>query len=179
MKTIWDDFVWLIGIDQQYDQISVWQVVARTVVVYVLALLIIRFGKRRFMGNFSAVDILLGFVVGSIMSRGITGSISILNMLVVLAILFGLHWGIATISYHWKGFAATIDNDPRELINDGEIDKDAMNKSKITEAELARALREKGHVESAKNVRSAKLEPDGEITVIAKEKSPHDKSDHT
>jgi uncharacterized membrane protein YcaP (DUF421 family) len=170
----WEEFIWLVGIDQQFDQISVWQVVARTIVVYLLALLIIRLGKRRFMGNFSAVDILLGFVVGSIMSRGITGSISILNMLVVLTILFGLHWGIATISYHWKGFANTVDNDPRDLISDGEVDKDAMKKSKITQAELDRVVREKGHVESADEVRSAKLEPDGAITVITKEESPHD-----
>ena len=55
--------------------IPIWQLVLRTIVVYGVALLIIRVAKRRFMGGFTTFDILLGFVVGSVFSRAITGTI--------------------------------------------------------------------------------------------------------
>ncbi len=146
---------------------STWQMIPRTIVVYVVALLIIRIGKRRFLGGFTTFDILLGFVVGSVMSRAITGAITMFNMFFVVVTLVGIHWIIAIITYYFDTEGA-IKNSERQLIKDGEIDEDAMRKSKIGENDLLQAMREKGNVEELDKVKSAYLERDGSITVIPK-----------
>ncbi len=144
---------------------STWQMIPRTVVVYVVALLLIRIGKRRFLGGYTTFDILLGFVVGSIMSRAITGAITLVNMFFVVATLVGIHWIIAVVTYYFDT-NNIIKNSERQLIKDGEIDQDAMQKSKLGENDLLQAMRQKGNVESLDKVKSAYLERDGSITVI-------------
>jgi uncharacterized membrane protein YcaP (DUF421 family) len=172
LQQIWDGIVWLIGGGEDYSQLTVVQVISRTIIIYLIALVIIRVGKRRFMGNYSSFDILLGFILGSIMARGITGGMSFPDMVLVVAVLMALHWVIATVSFYWKGFNEVLENEPRKLVIDGELQEDAMRASKIRENDLRQAMREKGKVESEKEVKSAYLENDGTITVIPKKNEP-------
>ena len=67
LQQLWERFIWMIGGDQAFERLPIWQVALRTVIIYVVALAIIRLAKRRFMGSYSAFDILLGFIVGSVM----------------------------------------------------------------------------------------------------------------
>lgn len=166
MDEIWNSLLWAIGIDQAFEGLSLWQIVARTVVVYVTALVLIRIGKRRFMGDYSAIDILLGFVLGSVLARGVTGAISIVSMLLVVVLLLGLNWLFATLSYYWSGFERAVETGPRKLIESGKVVDGALRESKITDDELDQALREHGQVEHISEVKTAYLERDGKITVI-------------
>jgi uncharacterized membrane protein YcaP (DUF421 family) len=100
MEAVFEWFRWLIGGGQEYERLSAVQIAARTAAVYLVALVIIRIGKRRFMGNYSAFDILLGFIVGSVMARAITGAISVLDMVLIVIVLVSLHWLIATLSVY-------------------------------------------------------------------------------
>src|SRR5690606_39107840 len=120
---LWNDLTWAIGAGSDFANISPGQVIFRTAVIFVVALALIHVGKRRFMGDFSAFDILLGFVVGSVMARAVTGAISLVNMILVIVTLMGLHWLVATISYYWQGFENVVENDPRTLIEDGKVDR--------------------------------------------------------
>ena len=172
LEAIWEQFIWLIGGRADYEQLSAAQVIARTVAIYLIALVIIRVGKRRFMGNYSAFDILLGFIVGSIMARGITGAIRFLDMIIVVSVLMVLHWLIATIAFYWEGFSRVVENTPRKLIVDGELQKDALEKSKIGENDLMQALRNKANTEDPQKVKTAYLERDGNITVVLRSNEP-------
>lgn len=167
--SFFDQFMWLVGVGQEYSEISLAQIVARTLVVYLMVFALIRIGKRRFMGSYSATDILLGFVVGSVMARAITGAVSILNMTVVIGVLLGLHYIISTISYYWSGFESVIESDIRKLVEDGKIDEKAMKASKITDEDLEQACHD-GGVDKVDDVKAAYLERDGSITIVPKRK---------
>jgi uncharacterized membrane protein YcaP (DUF421 family) len=172
LQQLWERFIWMIGGDQAFERLPIWQVALRTVIIYVVALAIIRLAKRRFMGSYSAFDILLGFIVGSVMARSITGSLHLIDMVVVIGVLAIIHWVIATIVFYWGGFGKVVDNASRKLIVDGEINADALEKSKISEDDLMQALREKGSVDDPADVKAAYLESDGIITVIPKQREP-------
>ena len=167
LQNLWEMFNSAIGTSEVTPQIPTWQIIPRVIVVYLVALLIIRLGKRRFLGGYTTFDILLGFVVGSIMSRAITGAVSFVNMFFIVATLVGIHWIIAIITFYFDTDGA-IKSSERQLIKDGEIIKNAMRKSKLGENDLLQAMREKGNVESLDKVKSAYLERDGTITVIPK-----------
>ncbi len=167
LQNLWDVFSSGIGMNEINPIMSTWQMIPRTVVVYVVALLIIRIGKRRFLGGYTTFDILLGFVVGSVMSRAITGTITLVNMFFVVATLVGIHWIIAIVTYYFDT-NNVVKNSERQLIKNGKVDEDAMQESKLGENDLLQALREKANVESLDEVKSAYLERDGSITVIPK-----------
>ncbi len=169
----WQDFIWAIGGSEISSPIPIWQLALRTVIVYGVALFLIRVAKRRFMGGFTTFDILLGFVVGSIMSRAITGAIRLIDMIVVVSILIALHWIIAAFTYKNDKVSEYVKNSARKLIEDGKIDEDAMEESKIGKNDLLQALREKGGVEKPEEVKSAYLERDGTITVIPRSCDTH------
>lgn len=169
----WQDFVWSIGGAEISSPMPLWQIALRTVVIYAVALFLIRVAKRRFMGGFTTFDILLGFVVGSIMSRAITGAVRLLDMTIIVSILIGLHWLVAAITYKNEEVSEYVENSARKLIEDGKIIEEAMEESKIGKNDLLQALREKGGVEKPEQVKSAYLERDGSITVIPRNCESH------
>ncbi|MBK9153875.1 MAG: DUF421 domain-containing protein [Chloracidobacterium sp.] len=169
-RGLWNELLWAVGVGSEFDNISPVQVAVRTVVIFLIALVLIRVGKRRFMGDYTAFDILLGLIVGSVMARAVTGAISLVNMIIIVVVLMGLHWLTATISFYWPAFERTVENDPRKLIEDGKVIREAMEKSKISDDDLLQALRERGGVEKPEDVKTAFLERDGSITVIPLEK---------
>lgn len=173
LESLWENFIWAIGGGEIDAGIPVWQLVLRTIFVFLTALFLIRIAKRRFMGGFTSFDILLGFVVGSIMSRAITGAIRILDMIVAVSVMIFLHWILATLTYYFDRVSSIVKDSERELIKDGEIQEEAMRRSKIGKNDLLEALRKDGNVEKPENVKSAYLERDGSITVIPRSCENH------
>lgn len=173
LESLWENFVWVIGGREIDAVIPVWQLVLRTIFVYATALFLIRVAKRRFMGGFTTFDILLGFVVGSILSRAITGAIRFIDMVVVVSVLIILHWILATITFYFDRTSELVKNSERELVKDGKIQEEAMRRSKIGKNDLLEALRKEGNVEKPEDVQSAYLERDGNITVIPKACESH------
>ena len=169
----WQNFIWMIGGDEISSPIPIWQLILRTIIVYGVALFLIRVAKRRFMGGFTTFDILMGFIVGSILSRAITGTIRFVDMIVVVSVLIALHWIIATLTYKSDEVSGYVKNSERKLIEDGKIVEEAMEASKIGKNDLLQALRQKGGVEKAEEVKSAYLERDGSITVIPRSCDSH------
>lgn len=172
MQEMLEGLYWLIGVEQKIAELSIFQVITRTIIVYGVALAMIRLGKRRFLGGYTAFDILMGFVIGSIMSRTITGRENLLSASVVILTLVAIHYVISYLTFYFGYASNFVKNDERQLIKDGEIIESAMLKSKLGENDLLQALRKKGNVEAPEDVRSAYLERDGSITVIPKEKKP-------
>lgn len=174
IQSWWNDFIWIIGGNEIDAAMPVWQLVLRTIAVYGVALLIIRVAKRRFMGGYTTFDILLGFVVGSVLSRAITGSIRFVDMFIVVLVLVIMHWVISVIGYYAGSFISkTVKNSARRLVKDGEMIEEEMRKSKLGENDLMQAVRNQGNVDSLEKVKSAYLERDGSITVIPKSCNAH------
>lgn len=173
LESVWRNFLWLIGgSSDQLEALSFYQVAARTVVIYIVALVIIRIAKRRFMGGYSSFDILLGFIVGSVMGRAIVGAITLTDMIIIVAVLAILHWLLATVAFYFQSFGKFVKNTKRELIVDGKVQEDALKKSKIGKNDLLQALRSEANLESPEEVKAAYLERGGEITVIPKSRQP-------
>lgn len=167
-----DFFYWAIGSEQDYAKLTTLQMILRTVIVYGVALALIRIGKRRFLGGYTAFDILMGFVVGSIMSRTITGREDFFSAILVIATLMAIHYVISYITYYSSNASEVLKNSDRQLIKNGELDRHAMQDSKLGDNDLLQAMRQKGSVQKIEEVEAAFLERDGSITVIPKKSDP-------
>lgn len=159
----------LLGLDA--DSLTIWQMSLRAVVVYIAGLAMIRVGEKRFLGKSSAFDVLLSIIVGSVLSRAINGSAEFFPTLGASVVLVGLHWLFAAIAFRNDNFATLIKGNERVLIRDGEIQWSAMRKSHIGERDLLGALRSAANVTNPSEVQEARLERNGEISVIKRERS--------
>ena len=157
----------VLGRDQ--DELTVWQMGIRAVIVYMSAVAMVRLGEKRFLGKNTAFDVILGIVLGSVISRAITGNAPFFPTVGAGFVLVGLHWAMAAWSFHVDWLGTLIKGNVRELIRDGEILWDKMQKSHISEKDLMGALRMNGSSE-LDNVKSAHFERSGDISFISEDK---------
>lgn len=155
---------YLLGIGQQ--DLDVLQMTARALVVYPLGIFMVHLGDKRFLGGIAAFDFLLAIIIGSILSRAISGSAPFLPSIAASFALVLAHRGIATLGFRWDGFGNFVKGSARQLVRDGDILWDEMRKSSIGEEDLREAVRHHGRTMSLEDVSQAFLERNGEISVI-------------
>jgi uncharacterized membrane protein YcaP (DUF421 family) len=155
---------YLLGIGQ--EELDILQMTVRALVVYPLGIAMVHVGDKRFLGGIAAFDFLLAIIIGSILSRAISGSAPFLPSIAASFALVLLHRGFAALGFHWDGFATLVKGTPRELVRDGEIQWSAMKKSSIGEEDLRGAVRRQGRTLSLDHVRAAFLERNGDISVV-------------
>lgn len=148
------------------------QMVLRGIVVYLAAIVMVRLGSRRFMGRNTAFDLLLGILLGSILSRGVTGQAPLWHVLVTSAVLLMGHWLVARLSYAFNGLGPIVKGSPRLLVRDGEVLDENTRRSLVGKHDLQEALRLQGKTASIERVKLAYIERSGCISVILKDKEP-------
>lgn len=156
----------LLGLGRDAGEIRAGQMALRTLVVYVVTLAVVRLGSRRFLGKATAFDVIMGIMIGSVMSRGINGSAELVPTLLAGAMLVALHWLFAVLSFHTRWFGALVKGQPVLLVEDGEVREEGMRRGHISAHDLQEALRLEGNRPDAAEVRLAYLERDGSISVI-------------
>lgn len=154
----------VLGLDEA--DLSLVNMVARAIVVYITALAIIRLGEKRFLGKNTAFDVMLGIIFGSVVSRSINGSASFFPTLAAGLVLVLLHWLFAAIAFHFDPFANTIKGSTRLLVKDGKILWDAMEASHISRQDLEAAMRSAINTSNITHIKEARLERSGKISFI-------------
>jgi uncharacterized membrane protein YcaP (DUF421 family) len=168
MQGIREALNWLIGLELEARHINALQMSARAVIVFILAGVMLRIGNKRFMGKSAALDVMLGIVFGSTVSRAITGNAPFFPTLAAALTLVLLHWVLAAVAFRSRGFARAVKGNERVLVRGGLTISDAMRKAHITEDDLREALRVNGKPPDISRVEVAHLERNGDISVIMK-----------
>lgn len=166
---MWDFFQTLIdalGPGEAAHDLGAAEMALRAVVVYLFAIAIVRLGNKRFMGRNSAFDLLLGIMLGSVLSRGITGQAPLLPCMVAGTVLLAAHWTMGGLAVMLPAFGPLVKGRPRTLIENGRVDEEAMKKSHVGREDLAEALRIHGNTSNPADVAFACLERNGNISVI-------------
>lgn len=162
----------LLGIDVPAIEMEVGQVVARALVIYLAGLVILRVGEHRFLGKNTAFDIVLGFILGSMLSRAVNGSAAMGPTVLACAALVALHWLFAFGSFRSRRLGSLVKGDVRQLVRGGEIDWDAMRRAQISERDLEEALRSDARLDDLSEIDAAYFERSGKISFIPKRREP-------
>ncbi|MBE9109944.1 DUF421 domain-containing protein [Nodosilinea sp. LEGE 07298] len=156
----------LLGLNT--SPLSVEQICLRAVVVYLVAMLMVRVvGDRRFAGKYAAIDIILSITLGATLSRAINGSAPFFPTLAGGVVLVGMHWLLAAVSCQLPQLEPWIKGRSRLLIQHGRINHSALKTSHLTEEDLRMILRSTGSLTDLDQVEFASLEPSGNISVIS------------
>src|SRR3954454_16935665 len=74
-----------------------YQECARAAVIFVYGLALVRIAGRRIFGKWSALDIVVSIIIGSNLSRTLTGNAQLWGTLAATTLLVALHWVLARL----------------------------------------------------------------------------------
>ncbi len=163
--------VLVFGGDVPQEPLQLHQIAARAVLVYLLGIFIVRLGKSRLISRVTAVDVLLGFILGSLLSRGITGSASLSGTAIGSAAIVAAHYLVTRLAYSSSWVGHIVKGRFYVLVEDGKCLEDAMRQAHISQNDLEEQLRLQG-IESVEEVQRAWKERNGEVSVIPKAGPP-------
>lgn len=163
--------LFLFGGDSWEEHITAVQVANRAIAVYLIGLLLVRFGKSRLISRAGPLDVIVGFIFGSLLSRGITGHASISDTFIACAALVVAHWIVTRLTFHSHALGKLLKGNSYLLVEDGRILWDNLNRSHFSENDLMEAIRTKTNEEDIQRVHHAYKERNGEISVILKKQA--------
>lgn len=160
-----DWFHHIIGPDK--PQILWWQECIRALLIFVFGLVLIRLFGRRAFGRQNALDIIFAIIIGSNLSRTLTGGAEFFPTLAATAVMAFVYWVSDHIAARWALFSRLVKGTPIPLTRDGKLDPKAMKRSGVSEGDIEESARTSG-LPSLKTLRQAILERNGKISTIAK-----------
>jgi uncharacterized membrane protein YcaP (DUF421 family) len=165
---LWESVEFALGLGEEH--LNAWHMGLRALLVFVFSIALVRVGEKRFLGKNTAFDVILGFILGSVLSRAVTGQSPFFPTLFAGFVLVFLHWLLAAVSFRLEWFGPLVKGNARVLVRDGEIQWREMAGAHVSKNDLMSALRQQARVDSLEDVEEARLERSGEISVLKRER---------
>jgi uncharacterized membrane protein YcaP (DUF421 family) len=158
----------LLGLHVPSSELGFVPITVRTLCVFLVGLLLVRWGARRFMGRNSGFDFLVTIVLGSVLSRGINGQASFFPTLWACALLVMLHEAVSVLACRYHRVSRAVKGTAELVVRDGRTDERALRAAKLSHDDLFENLRMNGNVGKPADVAEAWFERNGSISVIRK-----------
>lgn len=163
-----DRFYEVIG--EGEDVLTPLQMSIRAAIVFIIALIFIRITGRRAFGQRSAFDMVMGILLGAILSRSVIKSdIPFFGPIAAAGVICFLHFALALITTYSGTFGEIVKGRAKVLYKDGQKNRKHMHGSFITDRDLKEGMRKTANVDDESKIEEAWLERDGSISVIKKE----------
>jgi uncharacterized membrane protein YcaP (DUF421 family) len=158
----------LLGLGLEPKELTAFQVSLRALIVFVLAIAVVRVADKRFLSRKTAFDVVLGLILASVLARAVNGSAPMLPTVIASFVLVLAHRLLAMLSCRWHAIGKLVKGNDDTIIVNGHLDEDALAKHNFSKRDLMEDLRLEG-VDKIEDVQSARLERSGDISVIKKQ----------
>jgi uncharacterized membrane protein YcaP (DUF421 family) len=149
----------------------------RTLIIYLMCVALIRVGSdKRILGRHSPFDMILAVIFGSVMSRAVNGAAPFFQTIFAGAVFILIHWCLSALSFRSRFLETVLKGKPQILIENGIIHRRALRATLISDSDLEEALYANGQVRRPAEVALARLECNGEISVIPAESNGGDRA---
>jgi uncharacterized membrane protein YcaP (DUF421 family) len=142
------------------------EIVARVAIVYGALIVLLRLVGRREVGQLTPLDLLAMLLLSETVSPALTADDdslpAVLTAATTLVVLVAL---VGRLGFRSRRVERWMEGEPVPLIEHGRVNRHACDKHRVTDQELASAVRKQG-VATIEEVGLAMLEPDGTISVI-------------
>ena len=172
LQTIIGQMEAFLGFERDVGDVNAMQMALRTILIYAVTLMLIRLGSKRFLSEATAFDVIVGIMLGSVMSRAINSSAPLFPTLLAGLVFISLHWSLAALAFHTSWFGSLVKGNPILLIKDGQVQQQSMREAGLSSQDLEQALRMQAQQTDASKVQLAYLERNGNISVIPCKSEP-------
>jgi uncharacterized membrane protein YcaP (DUF421 family) len=145
-----------------------WAIIGRTILSYVVIVIIFRLMGKREIGELSIIDLVVFLMLAEIAVFSIEDPSShLLHFIVPMVVLLIIQRVTAFLSLKFPKMRDFMEGKPSIIISRGKIDEHEMRKQRYSFSDLQQQLREKG-AKSIQDVDFAILETSGELSVFEK-----------
>ena len=149
------------------------EMAVRGTAVYWFLFIVFRFVLRRDVGSLGVADLLFVVLVADAASNAMQGDYNtVADGFVLLATLACWNYAMDWLSFRSPVVARFIEPPPETLVRDGRPNHRMLARQMMTTDELLGKLREQG-VEDISEVRIARLESDGALSVFTRDGKSH------
>ncbi|HEY3932739.1 MAG TPA: YetF domain-containing protein [Verrucomicrobiae bacterium] len=154
-----------LGLGLNPQDLSLGQLLLRALIICLVMYAMIRLAGRRFFAQKNSFDVLLAFLMASLVSRAINGSTNFWGTVTLGLVVAAVYRFIAWLGCRFHRFGKLLKGEPIKLVDNGALQKSAMDRHRISEHDLHEDMRLAGNIDDLKEVKIAQLERSGEISV--------------
>lgn len=137
------------------------------IICYISLILMVRLSGKRTLSQMNAFDFTVSVALGSILSTVILNKqISLSEGLTALALLIGMQYLLAKLSFSKPWFREMLTADPQLLYYKGVYINSAMKKTRVNKEDIYQTARNQGF-QTMDEVSSVVLESNGKLSVIS------------
>jgi uncharacterized membrane protein YcaP (DUF421 family) len=141
-------------------------VVLRAAVVYLFVWLVLRALGKRELGELTAFELVLLFVIGDLVQQSITAhDTSVTAAVLAISTIALLIVVQSYVVFRWKRTRPVLEGAPVVIIHEGRIIEPVVRRERMTEEEIREAAREQG-IADLSDVRVAVLETHGKVSFL-------------
>lgn len=140
----------------------------RGIVIFFIALLLIRISGRRSFGVRTPLDNIITISLGAIMSRAVVGASDFVPVVVCCFVIVLLHRLFGWLIAHSEAFGRFIEGNKMVLFERGAFRDDTMKRALVCQEDIMQGVRKSALTEEMKDIEKVYMERNGEISAIRK-----------
>jgi uncharacterized membrane protein YcaP (DUF421 family) len=149
--------------------VPLWEIVLRTMVVYITVLGLLRIGGKRELGSMSPADLVVILIIANAVQNAMNGGdVSLIGGIVSAATLIGMNYLLGRFGRGIPILGRLVVEEPTLLLQDGKPIAKSLAQEHVDIEEIEMAAREH-EIADLDRVAAAVLEVDGSISIIPKE----------
>ena len=158
----------LIGEGKELNSL---QMSIRAILIFVIALVMLRIAGIRTFGKKTAFDNVIIIILGSVLSRAITGASPFIPTIVSGLVMVCIHRVLAIMAYKSQKIGRIVKGQKVILYSDGSPLEKNMQKTQISKNDIMEEVRIQAKQEDLQGVKKIFIERTGQISLIKDESS--------
>jgi uncharacterized membrane protein YcaP (DUF421 family) len=162
-QTSFGELIWGHG-----DQLTILQMSMRALIMYFIALILIRVGGMRIFGKKSAFDTIIIIMFGAVAARGIVGASPFISTVAASAVMIGINRILAWLAENYRAFNHLVRGKPLLLVESGQINWSNMQSASLSKTDLMESLHLETKEATLEKIDKAYMETNGRISFLLK-----------
>jgi uncharacterized membrane protein YcaP (DUF421 family) len=158
----------LIKIFGEGKDLTAWQMSSRGIVVFIIALLLIRVSGRRSFGIRAPLDNIIIILLGAILSRAVVGASEFVPVIVSCFVIVVMHRCVGWLIVNSETIGRLVESDKIILYEKGKYVKQHLKRVQLTEEDVMQGVRKSALTEDLNQIKHIYIERNGEISAIKK-----------
>ncbi len=150
------------------SDLNVLQMSIRGIIIFVVALILIRISGRRSFGLHMSLDNIVAITLGAVMSRAIVGASGMIPVIVSCTLIVLAHRILGWMTVKNKTFANLIEGKKMVLFENGSFVHKNMDKALVCEEDIMQGVRRNVLTNNLDLVQEIYIERNGEISALKK-----------
>jgi uncharacterized membrane protein YcaP (DUF421 family) len=150
------------------SDLNIWQMSIRGIIMFIVALVLIRISGRRSFGLHMSLDNIITITLGAVMSRAIVGASPILPVIISCTVIVLAHRILGWITVKNQAISNIVEGKKMTLFTNGSFIRKNMDKALVSKEDIMQGVRRNVLTSNLDLVQEIYIERNGEISAIKK-----------